>query len=81
MVEVYGADWCGDTRKALALLDDLGVDYRYINVEEDDAASAWVKNQNDGKEKKPTIAVGEKILSVPGEKELTEALQDAGLVP
>jgi mycoredoxin len=81
MVEVYGADWCGDTRKALALLDDLGVDYRYINVEEDDAASAWVKNQNDGKEKKPTIAVGEKILSVPGEKELTEALQAAGLVP
>jgi mycoredoxin len=52
MIKVYGADWCGDTKKTLKYLDSLGVNYQYINVEEDETASRWVKNQNDGKAKK-----------------------------
>lgn len=80
MVKVYGADWCGDTKRALGYLDSLGVDYQYINVEKDQTASQWVKDQNDGKERKPTIAVGEKILSVPSENELNSELQRAGII-
>lgn len=75
MIKVYGADWCGDTKRALKCLDELGVDYNYINVEEDAAASDWVKAQNDGKERKPTILIGSKILSVPSESELKAAVQ------
>ena len=78
-VKVYGADWCGDTKRTLNALDTLGVAYDYINVEQDEQASQWVKQQNDGKERKPTVVVGEQVLSVPSEQELESALQDQGL--
>jgi len=37
MLEVYGADWCGDCRRSKALLDRLGVPYAYLEVDKDDA--------------------------------------------
>jgi mycoredoxin len=55
MVEVYGADWCGDTQRTRRQLDRLGVAYQYINVEHDPQASAWVKRQNGGQERQPPI--------------------------
>ena len=79
-VKVYGADWCGDTQTALQHLDKVGVRYDYIDVEQDESASEWVKQQNDGKEQKPTITIGERVLSVPSVRELDAALREAGLV-
>ena len=79
-VKVYGADWCGDTRHALEFLDGLGVKYDYINVEQDEQASEWVKEQNGGKERKPTLDVGGQILSVPTDHELVSALRELGLM-
>ena len=78
-VKVYGADWCEDTRSAREQLDSLGVDYDYINIEDDAQAAAWVREQNQGKERKPTIKVGERVLSVPGAAELEEALGAEGV--
>ena len=37
MIEMYGADWCGDCRRSKALLDRLGVEYAYLQVDADDA--------------------------------------------
>ena len=54
-VKVYGADWCEDTRHARERMDNMGVGYDYINIEQDKDASDWVKQQNGGKERKPTI--------------------------
>jgi glutaredoxin len=79
-VRVYGADWCGDTRHALERLDSLGVAYDYINVEQDKKASEWVKQQNNGKELKPTIKVGERVLSTPSDQELERALRENNLI-
>jgi mycoredoxin len=79
-VRIYGADWCGDTQRSLRLLDSLGAAYDYVNVEEDEQASRWVKEQNDGKERKPTIKVGEQVLSVPSDQELESALRAGGLL-
>jgi mycoredoxin len=79
-IKVYGADWCGDTRRALAFLDSQGVNYEYVDVEQDPQASAWVKEQNDGKERKPTIDLGGRVLSVPSTEELTAALNEEGLL-
>ena len=79
-VEVYGADWCGDTQRALKQLDNLGVAYDYIDVEQDERASAWVKQQNDGKERKPTVKVGEQVLSVPTDQELESALREKNIL-
>jgi mycoredoxin len=81
MVEVYGADWCGDTQRTRRHLDSLGVVYQYINVEQDQQASEWVKQQNDGKERKPTVKIGEQVLAEPSDQELEHALRQEGLLP
>ncbi len=79
-VKVYGADWCGDTQRTLMHLDSLGVAYDYIDVEQDEQASNWVKQQNGGKERKPTVKLGEQVLSVPGNQELESALRANGFM-
>jgi mycoredoxin len=79
-VKVYGADWCGDTKRILKTLDKLGVAYDYINVEQDEQASNWVKEQNGGRERKPTLKLDEQVLSVPSDEELKSALSEKGLV-
>jgi mycoredoxin len=80
MVEVYGADWCGDTQRTRRLLDRLGVAYQYINVEHNRQASAWVKQQNDGKERKPTLKIGAQVLAEPSDQELEQALRQEGVL-
>jgi glutaredoxin len=79
-VEVYGADWCGDTQRTRRHLDRLGVAYQYINVELDKQASEWVKQQNDGKERKPTVKIGRQVLAEPSDQALEQALRQEGLV-
>ncbi len=36
---MYGAEWCGDCRRSKKLLDELGVDYDYVDLEADVAAA------------------------------------------
>ncbi|MCU1330356.1 MAG: glutaredoxin-like protein [Bryobacterales bacterium] len=73
-VTVYGADWCPLTRRALDHLGAIGVPFDYIDVEADPAASEWVKSQNNGKEKKPTIDIDGQILVEPLNSELDSVL-------
>jgi mycoredoxin len=75
MIKVYGADWCGDTKRILKYLDSLNINYNYIDVEKDESASEWVKSQNGGKERKPTLLIGSQVLSVPSEGEVKAALE------
>lgn len=79
-VKVYGANWCGDTQRTLNFLDSVGVSYDYIDVEEDEQASNWVKEQNGGRERKPTVKIGARVLSVPKDEELKGALREQGLL-
>ena len=79
-VTVYGADWCEDTQATRNNLDSLGVQYQYINIERDPAAQAWVKEQNGGKQRTPTVDIRGRILSEPDEKQLEEALRGTGLM-
>ena len=79
-VKVYGAEWCGDTRRTRELLDGLGVAYDYVDVEQDEGAARWVREHNGGKERKPTVDVAGQVLSVPTEHELVAALREMGLM-
>jgi mycoredoxin len=38
-ITMYGADWCGDCRRSKKLLDGMGVDYEYIDVEAIESAA------------------------------------------
>jgi glutaredoxin len=80
MVEVYGADWCGDTQRTRRHLDNLGIAYQYINIEQDQQAATWVKQQNEGKERKPTVKIGQQVLAEPSNPELERALRQEGLL-
>lgn len=78
-IRVYGADWCPLTKRTLAWLQENHFDFEYIDVEQDQSASAWVKKQNHGKEKKPTVDIDGIILSEPTNQELESAL--SGMKP
>ena len=79
-VKIYGADWCGDTQRTLKHLRDLGVAFKYINVEDDAQGAAWVKAHNDGKELKPTLDIAGQVLSVPTDREVESALREKGMM-
>ena len=79
-VTVYGADWCGDTRRTLRDLDRAGVGYDYVDIEEDADAEKKVIEFNRGKRRIPLVEIasddGEPVrLSVPNGSELAEALK------
>ncbi|MBC7927174.1 MAG: glutaredoxin family protein [Bryobacteraceae bacterium] len=78
---VYGADWCGMTRRTLKFLDDLGVEYKYTDIDNDQKAAEWVKEHADGKEKKPTVDVNGTVLVTPDDDELEEVLRAQNLLP
>jgi len=79
-VKVYGADWCHDTQDTLKHLKELGVAHVYIDVEADERASAWVKQHNEGRERKPTLDIAGQVLSVPTTRELESALREKGFM-
>jgi mycoredoxin len=78
-IKVYGADWCGATTATREHLEELGIDYEFIDVDTDPAAAKWVKEQNGGKEKKPTVDIGGRVLSTPTDEELDEAIKETGV--
>ena len=79
-VTVYGADWCGDTRRTLRQLDSAGVNYKYIDVDADADGEKKVMDFNRGKRRIPLVEIatdsGEPSrLSVPSVSELEQALK------
>ncbi|MGH9633120.1 MAG: glutaredoxin family protein [Bryobacteraceae bacterium] len=79
-VKVFGADWCPMTRAARKHLDAIGVEYLYVDIEKDSQASEWVKQQNNGKERKPTLDIRGQVLSEPDNEELDSALRAGGIL-
>ena len=78
-ITVYGADWCGDTRRTLQHLDTKKVDYHYVNIDEDQAGEKKVIEFNKGKRRIPLVEIASddgapRQLSVPSETELESAL-------
>jgi len=76
-ITLYGAGWCGDTVRSQALLDRLGIDYLYVDVDADPTASAWAAGQNGGQRRIPVISLGRggPILIEPTDPELSDAVR------
>ncbi len=79
-VTVYGATWCGDTKRSVALLDHLRVPYDFVDVDRSDEATEWVKAQNGGLRRLPTIVLGADgpIVAEPDDAELLALLSEVG---
>jgi mycoredoxin len=54
-IVMYGTSWCPDCRRAQRVLEQNGVQYEYVNIEEDEAAAAYVVEVNRGYRSVPTI--------------------------
>ena len=80
-ITVYGASWCGDSRRTRAQLERLGVPYDYVDIDDDKAAEAWITQQNGGKRVTPTVDLGGgEILIEPTNAEMEQALREKGLL-
>jgi glutaredoxin len=56
-VTMYTTSYCPDCRRAKSFMKERGIQFREINIEEDDAAEDVVKAANHGKRKVPTFEV------------------------
>lgn len=81
-ITLYGAPWCGDTRRSQALLRTLNVPFTDIDVDQDAAANAWATAQHSGERRIPTIflAEGVPLLFEPSDADLRAALTRTGYV-
>lgn len=74
---VYATPWCGDTRRARRVLDELGVMYDFIDIRQDQAAARWVEEVNGGFRSSPTILFPDGDIFVePSEGALRIKLRD-----
>jgi thioredoxin reductase (NADPH) len=73
-IDLYGADWCPDCRRAKAYLQNNGINYRYIEVDNHEWASKKVIEINKGKRIIPTIIIDEMPYTNPNNAVLKEVL-------
>lgn len=73
-VQLYGADWCPDCRRAKHFLQDNAIHFQFIDVDKYPEATAKVEEINHGKRIIPTILIGGQAYTNPDNAELTEVL-------
>ena len=75
IIIIYGATWCGDTRRARSFFDRNNIPYRWIDIDKDPEASKFVEKTNQGFRSVPTILFPDgSILVEPSESQLTARL-------
>ncbi len=81
-ITVYATPYCGDTRRARRVLDELQIAYDFVDIRVDQEAARWVEQVNNGFRSSPTIAFPDgSRLTEPSEPALRaklDQLQSAG---
>ena len=73
-VTLYSAPWCAYCRIAKRFLDEQGVAYTEINIDEDAAAAQRVEQWNNGNRTIPTLNIDGTILTNPTPAQLRQVL-------
>jgi thioredoxin reductase (NADPH) len=75
-ITVYGAHWCPDCRQSKQFLGEHQIPYKWVDIEEDKDAEAFVIEQNNGKRIIPTITFKDgSFLVEPTNAELAKKLR------
>jgi mycoredoxin len=75
MITMYGADWCGDCRRAKRYLDDNEVPYAYVDVAADPTEMDNVIRYNQGRRSIPVVVFPDgSHLTEPSDAELAAKL-------
>lgn len=62
-ITIYSTGWCPDCRRVKKFLQERGVKFREVNIEEDEVGEQIVILANNGKRKVPTLKVGERYFA------------------
>lgn len=73
-VQLFGADWCPDCRRAKSFLRDNGINFDFIDVDKYDWATAKVEEINNGKRIIPTVLIDDVPYTNPDNVALTNLL-------
>ncbi len=75
VVQLYGADWCPDCKRAKSYLKDNDINFQYIDIDSNEWAISKIEKINNGKRIIPTILIDGKPYSNPDNATLKEVLQ------
>lgn len=76
-IVVYSTPWCGDCFRSHKILQEAGIDYVDINIDQDAEAAEKVIQINNGYRSVPTIVFPDgAILVEPSNMELAKALEN-----
>jgi len=73
-VQLFGADWCPDCRRAKSFLRDNGINFDFIDIDTYDWATAKVEEINNGKRIIPTVLIDDVPYTNPDNVALTNLL-------
>ncbi len=73
-VQLFGADWCPDCRRAKSFLKDNAINFEFIDVDKHEWATAKVEEINNGKRIIPTVLINGIPHTNPDNTKLTELL-------
>ncbi len=72
-VTIFGTSWCGHSRNVRNYLDHKKIKYKWVDIEQDDDAAAFVESVNDGYRSVPTLSFPDgSVLVEPTVSELEE---------
>jgi mycoredoxin len=75
-IVLYGVAWCGDCRRARRIFAEQNITYLDIDIEQDDKAAEFVRQQNGGFQSVPTIIFPDgSTLTEPDRPTLTSKLE------
>ena len=78
-IVLYGTAWCSGTWFVRSLLDERRIPYRWIDIDQDSQAAAYVEEINRGYRSVPTIIFPDgSILVEPSQSELEHKLRSLG---
>ena len=74
---MYATPYCGDTRLARRVLDEMQIVYDFIDFRQDPAATRFVEEINNGFRSSPTIIFPDgSVLVEPSDRELRARVAD-----
>ena len=77
---MFGAEWCSDCRRTKKQLDDLGVEYTYVDLEADPKA-ADVAREISGRTNIPVVVYPDKSHHVePSNDDVESKLRELSLI-
>jgi len=80
-IRVYGADWCGLTRRLREYLTNARFDYDYFDIDRDEVAQRFVHAANDGDRRFPLVVVEQQVVLEPTIAVLHRLLEEHAISP